>query len=81
MITKINIINNNGKHKHNSTNTNNIVCRVSMCVCVCGVVKIPKKGILRFFDLVLKVFGLTRSELWVPEDYNFIVAQCMRFTP
>jgi hypothetical protein len=58
-----------------------VACETSICVSVYVVLWKPLRKVLSFFDLVLKVFGLTRSELWVPENYNFIVAQCMRFTP
>jgi hypothetical protein len=52
---------------------------ITVCVCVSGVVKISKKGILSV-GLSVESFGLTKSDLWVPEDHKFIAAQCMRFT-
>jgi hypothetical protein len=57
-----------------------VACAITVCVCVSGVVKISKKGILSVGSNV-ESFGLTESDLWVPEDHKFIVAQCMRFTP
>jgi hypothetical protein len=48
----------------------------SLCV---SVYQVSKKGILSVGPSV-ESFGLTKSELWVPEDHKFIVAQCMRFT-